>query len=203
MYKISELEEKWKRYNRSRMIIYLLSLVSVLLVILMFVLSIMGVFSDNKSDSSEVVKQEESKSNSTVIPEINKDDIKIKYVDEEVEKATKKAKKIKLEISENKISDGKIADIKKRFEFSQDPQDSIYLARYYDDRGEYEEAEKWALETNRLDNTIEESWLIFAKAKAKQGKTKEAVKVLSAYYDSSGSKKAEVLMSKIKRGLAY
>ncbi len=65
---------------------------------------------------------------------------------------------------------------------------------------EYAKAEKWALETNKLDNAIEESWLIFAKAQAKQGKRIESLKVLKAFFDQGGSSKAKILMDRIRRG---
>lgn len=204
MYKISELEDKWKRYNRSRIIVYLLSVVSVLLVILMFVMSIKGMWSDEDTNTekttSKMSKQGHQSNNNA---KMNKDEIRIKYKDEEVERATRKSKKINLKITKDKENRIKIAEIKKRFEFAQDPQDSIYLARYYESRGEYAEAEKWALETNRIDNTIEDSWLIFARAKAKQGKKSDALKALDAYYQSTSSKKAGNLIDKIKRGVKY
>jgi len=91
-------------------------------------------------------------------------------------------------------------DIENRFEYSKNASDSLFLAKYYYDKMNYNKAEKWALETNRLDSSIEESWLIFAKSQVKQGKRIEALKVLKVYLDKSGSRKAKVLMDKIRRG---
>jgi len=114
----------------------------------------------------------------------------------------KKKKSILIQVTERGSKDI-AADIENRFEFAKDKSDSLFLAKYYYDKMEYAKAEKWALETNKLDNTIEESWLIFAKAQAKQGKRVEALKVLQAFYEQSGSPAARVLMDKIRRGKRF
>ena len=114
----------------------------------------------------------------------------------------KKKKSILIQVSERGSKDI-AADIENRFEFAKDKSDSLFLAKYYYDKMNYPKAEKWALETNKLDNTIEESWLIFAKAQAKQGKRLEALKVLKAFYEQSSSPKAKVLMDKIRRGKRF
>ncbi len=95
------------------------------------------------------------------------------------------------------------ADIENRFEFAKDKSDSLFLAKYYYDKMDYEKAEKWALETNRIDNAVEESWLIFAKSLAKRGKRIEALKVLRALLDKSESARGKKLMDKIRRGQRF
>jgi hypothetical protein len=71
----------------------------------------------------------------------------------------------------------------------------------------YKKAEYWALQTNRINEKIEDSWLIFATAKAKQGKKNEAMKVLRAYIDKTDSVRAKELYGRINSGkslpLAY
>jgi len=97
----------------------------------------------------------------------------------------------------------KVAEIEERFKDSQDPQDSLYLARYYYKRREFKKAESWAVSTNNIDGDIEESWLIFAKARAKQGFRVDAIKVLQSFYDETNSAKAKKLLDKIRRGLPF
>jgi predicted Zn-dependent protease len=93
-----------------------------------------------------------------------------------------------------------VHDIEKRFQFAKDKDDALFLARYYYDKQEYQMALKWALETNKLDSDIEESWLIFGRAKARLGLRMEAIRVLQAYYDRTGSRKAKQLLDKVRRG---
>jgi len=112
---------------------------------------------------------------------------------------TKKRKNLLIQVTERGGKDIAV-DIENRFEFAKDKSDSLFLAKYYYDKMEYAKAEKWALETNKLDNAIEESWLIFAKAQAKQGKRIESLKVLKAFFDQGGSSKAKILMDRIRRG---
>ena len=91
-------------------------------------------------------------------------------------------------------------EITKHFRQSGDKEDALFLARYYYDKHQYNKALNWALETNKIDNNIEESWLIFGKAKAKLGQRIEAIRVLQAYCDRSGSKKGKKLLEKVRKG---
>ena len=76
---------------------------------------------------------------------------------------------------------------------------SLYMARTYYKKGNYPKAQKWALIANSLNDKLEESWLIFAKSKAKLGKNREAQQILSAYITKTDSAKAKALLLKIKK----
>ena len=115
---------------------------------------------------------------------------------------TKKRKNLLIQVTERGGKDIAV-DIENRFEFAKDKSDSLFLAKYYYDKMEYAKAAKWALETNKLDNVIEESWLIFAKSLAKQGKRIESLKVLRAFLEQGKSVKARALMDKIRRGKSF
>ena len=91
-------------------------------------------------------------------------------------------------------------DVAKRFYQSHDTDDSLFLAKSYYTKGNYKKAEYWALQTNKIDGNIEESWLIFAKAKVKRGNKNEAVRILTTYIKRSNSVQAESLLKKIKKG---
>ena len=96
-----------------------------------------------------------------------------------------------------------VKEVEERFKISQDPQDSLFLARYYYKKGDYAKAIDWAINTNNIDGTIEESWLIFAKAQAKMGHRVDAIKALQSYYDSTGSSKAKELLDKLRFGKPF
>ena len=90
-------------------------------------------------------------------------------------------------------------EIESRFAFAPDPDDALFLARAYYKNGNYRKAARWALETNKLNGDIEESWLIFAKAKARTGQKNEAIRVLTQYTKKSNSVEAKKLLNKLKK----
>ena len=106
---------------------------------------------------------------------------------------------VNIEVTTRK-SDVSAQEIEKRFRFARDKDDALFLAQYYYDKKAYKQALRWALETNKLDSDIEESWLIFGRAKARLGQRIEAIRVLQAYYDRTGSPRAQKLLDAIRRG---
>jgi len=126
----------------------------------------------------------------------------IGFDDKEKEKVKKKYEDVLIPKQSSKEIKAKeaLAEVEERFKASQDPKDSLWLARKYYEMGDYAKAETWAINTNNIDGDIEESWLIFAKARAKQGDRVDAIKVLQSYYDETGSKKAKALLDKLRRG---
>lgn len=93
-----------------------------------------------------------------------------------------------------------IEKMKKKFAQSQSSRDALLLAKNYYKKADYLASEKWALRANKLDNSLEDSWLLFAKSKVKLGKEKEALKVLVSYSKKSQSIKAKRLIGQIKAG---
>jgi len=90
-------------------------------------------------------------------------------------------------------------EVESRFSVAPDPDDSLFLAKMYYNKGSYRKAAHWALQTNKLNGDIEESWLIFAKAKTKTGQKNEAIRILSQYAKRSKSVKAKRLLKKLKK----
>jgi hypothetical protein len=88
--------------------------------------------------------------------------------------------------------------MKKKFEQNKNPREALLISKAYYRAGDYSQAERWALVANNLDKNLDESWLLFAKAKDKLGKKSEALKILVAYYRTSKSPKAKILIDKIK-----
>ncbi len=91
-------------------------------------------------------------------------------------------------------------DVAKRFTQSHDTDDSLFLAKSYYRKGNYKKSEYWALQTNKVNSNIEESWLIFAKSKVKSGHKNEAMRILADYIKRSNSTQAKSLLYKIKKG---
>ncbi|MFT7823363.1 MAG: CDC27 family protein [Sulfurimonas sp.] len=89
-------------------------------------------------------------------------------------------------------------DIEDRFDETREIEDSLFLARSYFNKGNYKKAEYWALQTNKVDDSIEESWLIFAKSKVKLGHKNEAIKILELYLKKHDSRDAVRLLEKLK-----
>jgi len=90
-------------------------------------------------------------------------------------------------------------EVEKRFNQFRDPDDALFLARMYYKKGAYTKSESWALKTNKIDQNIEESWIIFAKSKIKQGNLDEARAILFKYIRQSSSQEAKTLLQKISK----
>ncbi|MFH0710830.1 MAG: CDC27 family protein [Pseudomonadota bacterium] len=93
-----------------------------------------------------------------------------------------------------------IHEIEERFQNNSNPHLGLYIARYHYDHGNYNEAYNYSLKTNAINNTIEESWLIFAKSMAKLGKTDQAKKTLQLYISQSNSDAAKSLLDSLDKG---
>lgn len=97
-------------------------------------------------------------------------------------------------------TDKDIQNILKRFEEDKNPALSLFLAKRYYELGNYEEASKYALITNRLNKDIDDSWLIFSKALVKMHHKDKAINILRKYIQSSHSTNAAVLLHDIESG---
>jgi hypothetical protein len=93
-----------------------------------------------------------------------------------------------------------IHEIEERFKNNSNPHLGLYIARYHYDHGNYTEAYNYALKTNAINNSIEESWLIFAKSLIKLGKAEQARKTLQLYISQSNSDSAKNLLSSLEKG---
>ncbi len=142
-----------------------------------------------------------------VKPNVPDDEIRVIGFDSDKEKKKIKKKYEDILIPKQSAKDiqekEEMAQLEEEFKNTQDPQTSLKLARYYYKIGNYKKAEDWAVATNNIDGDIEESWLIFAKARAKQGFRTDAIKVLQSYYDETKSEKAHNLLVKLRKGLKY
>ena len=237
MYDIEELEKKWLRYRRRKIIVIASSVILVTSIIggvsyLVFTLGSSSKEDDSiqikkhkiATDKDIIVKREEpihtinsevpsmqSRTNgvdstqkqydvvNTPIRGREKDGV---IESSEVISQARKVPKLNMIISEPE-SGSVIKEIEDRFRTSRNYDDAIYLAEYYYSHKNYKKAEYWAMQANIVDSIPEESWMIFAKAKVKSGHRVEALKVLEAYYNKTGSTNALDLIDTIRKNKSF
>ena len=105
-----------------------------------------------------------------------------------------------LSINRNNESKLDINDLQRRFKETSNANLGLFIARYYYDHGNYDEAYNYALKTNNLNNRIDESWILFSKSLVKLGRTDQAKKTLQLYISQSNSEAARALLDTIERG---
>ncbi|UFS63194.1 hypothetical protein LOH54_03480 [Sulfurimonas sp. HSL-3221] len=93
-----------------------------------------------------------------------------------------------------------IQDVIARFKKSKNPILSLFVAKRYYHTGNYQQAYNYALITNELDSTIEDSWLIFAKSLYKMDQKEMAIKTLKSYIQESSSVKAKITLDQMEKG---
>lgn len=92
-----------------------------------------------------------------------------------------------------------IHELEERFKNNSNPNLGLYIARYHYDHANYSEAYNYALKTNALNATLDESWLIFAKSLVKLGKTDQAKKTLQLYISNSNSENAKNFLETLNK----
>jgi tetratricopeptide (TPR) repeat protein len=123
----------------------------------------------------------------------------VPVVEEEEMNLEPQKEKIKITI-QRRESQNDIKEVIKRFQKNNNPALSLFVAKKYYELGDYKQAYNYALVTNKINNDIEDSWLIFAKSLVKLGKKGQAIKTLQKYITYSHSSNAQVLLDEIQRG---
>jgi len=132
-------------------------------------------------------------------PKIDITTIEKPKVETKTSTVEKPHKKIHLNIIET-TNVSAYKDVAARFRQSHETDDSLFLAKVYYSKGNYKKAEYWALQTNKVNGNIEESWLIFVKSKVKLGHKNEAIRILREYVKRSNSPQARILLEKMTKG---
>ena len=225
MYDIKPLEEEWKKYQlKKRKPIYLVLFLLTLLIIIFFsVLNFSSVnkYIDNVNNKSIMSKKvnkssllknnalsrlerEEYDKNINTRDDLTIDksldvlvDIPILDATDNIGTNNNPHKKIYLDIIETSSAKA-YEDVEKRFKQSQDIDDALFLAKSYYKKHNYEKAEYWAYELNKLDANLEESLFIFVQAKVKLGHIPESISILKSYITKSNSEEAKKLLYKIE-----
>jgi tetratricopeptide (TPR) repeat protein len=224
MYDVAELERQWRRYRRKRRlrqlgVVVVLALAGSGIAWLAqhprYFMSVTAVAGSEPNHTAQSVSAEPpvalpmTNAVPTVAAEQDRPPKKMTFVFDDgtvpptVEgNDTNADGKVAIEVTAQKVTQT-VEQLEEKFEYDKDKEDALFLARYYYDKQDYNRAMKWALETNKLDSDIEESWLIFAKAKAKTGKRVEAIRILQTYFDRTGSVTAKQLLGLIRRGKPF
>ncbi|WP_457603179.1 CDC27 family protein [Nitratifractor sp.] len=242
MYDIEELEERWKRYRRKKLLrrlAWMLLLVVVLILPLLYVEVYQGKKKPIDRKNEHVAAKPEhnrSKKNVSVsteqktekiqreikaasllqtVPPSMKEEMhpkekpirpkmKITFTDEPSKETTPLRKGKTVELSMVKRNDAAvIRSIEKRFPLSRDYDDAMYLAKYYYSKHRYKKAEYWAMQANVIDSSKVESWILFAKSKAKRGHRTEAIRILQRYYDNTGDPQVKLLIDAMRKGRKF
>jgi len=228
MYDLKPLEEEWEKYHKKkRLPLYIGILLGVLLIIMTILLVYYDMFSkeiiEKNVDKVENTKSVVIKSDNKVIDNTSKNELEkiivktkdmnkplemvvdnIPILEEESSKEIlkenvidKPKKKMHLNIIESSSLDA-YKDVEERFFKSRDVDDSLFLAKSYYRKGLYKKSEYWALQTNKINSTIDDSWIIFAQSKIKLGQKNEAMSILQNYIKRTGSERAKNILLKIK-----
>jgi tetratricopeptide (TPR) repeat protein len=218
MYNIKALEEEWKRYNRKKKRPWIIGSILFVVTVVLFVIVRQDSFfqgllntegkstEPNKSAAlskavyvDKALSELEYKHKSVVvdapIEEVSSTE---KYPETQSGTYAAKAKKLHIEVVEADSRDA-YREVEKRFRLGHDIDDSLFLAKAYYLKGEYKKAEYWALQTNKINENIEESWIIFVKSKVKRGHKNEAIRILNTYIQKTNSSEAKALLEKIKK----
>ena len=232
MYDIDELERKWIRYSRKRLLKRLALAGVIVLAIVVPIGYAMRHTSKNAvassagtmkrphpleknvtASSAVVVKSPNPQAPLRAVAPISEEQKPKKpkmlitlsdpgQVSGSEREETPAQKKIRLQMTDAK-SIKVVRMIEKRFPTTRDYNDAMYLAKYYYGKRDYRKAEYWAMQANTIDSSKEESWIVFGKAKAKRGHRADALRVLQAYYDRSGSMRVRELINRIRKGKRY
>lgn len=115
--------------------------------------------------------------------------------EEVIELEPKTKPKIDIQFSSE---NNEISILKENFNKNKNPEIALKIAKkcYQDKR--YSDTIKWALSANNLDNSIEESWVMFAKAKYMLKQKDDALRALEEYNKNKNKPEINELINKIK-----
>ncbi|DAB28147.1 MAG: hypothetical protein A2513_08445 [Sulfurimonas sp. RIFOXYD12_FULL_33_39] len=122
-----------------------------------------------------------------------------KEIEEVREPLHVKDKKVFVNIERNNDADD-IEEVIKRFKVNNNPALSLFIAKKYYQLGEYEKAYNYALITNKINNNIDASWVLFSKSLVKLNKKEMAIETLKKYIEYSNSQQAKQLLDEISSG---
>ncbi len=105
-----------------------------------------------------------------------------------------------LQVGHSTTSEVELRSVIKRFNKSKKPALSLFIAKKYYDQGNYKESYNYARQTYKLNPKIEDGFILYAQSLAKLGKTDKAIAKLKPYIKKTGSVKAKILLSDIKKG---
>ncbi|MBL0708764.1 MAG: CDC27 family protein [Sulfurimonas sp.] len=219
MLNINELETRWRKHKiKEYTPLAVIALITVLIGIFsIYVVSTQQVETQKepstlKADSKQEEEQKKEITQSskalkkvTLAPSFKfisniDNDIELDKKKEEKVKKKKYVEKTNTILIKRQSTQEDISYVIKRFKNNNDPALSLFIAKKYYELGEYDSSYNYALTTNQIDDSIDDSWLIFSKSLVKLNRKKEAIKVLKKYIKHSNSSQAKLLLRDIMSG---
>jgi len=217
MYDINILEEEWKQYRRKRFRPWIFTGIGLIFIAVLTVFFFEPAQFDRLSFHKKEKRSMHKKTEESILIDGPLVNLEVKnagsitetpLVEVSAENETNEQTVMNTDISKKTLQikvveandRNAFKEVAKRFRLGHDVDDSLFLAKSYYDIGDYKKAEYWALQTNKVDENIEESWLIFIKAKMKRGQKNEALRIPNTYIKRTNSAEAKVLRERIKKG---
>lgn len=129
----------------------------------------------------------------------NENSFSLDDTEPQASQAIQDEKKLTLSITTEK-NDSDLKDVIRRFKKNKNPALSLFIAKHYYDKANYQKSYNYALMTNQIDKNIDASWIIFSKSLVKLGQQELAMNTLKSYLKTSKSSAAKVLLRKIQSG---
>lgn len=105
-----------------------------------------------------------------------------------------------VQIGDKSTTEDELRGVIKRFNRNKNPALSLFIAKKYYEKGNYNESYTYARETYILNPNIEDGVLLYSQSLVKLGKNKLAISKLEPYIKKSGSIKAKTLLNEIQKG---
>ena len=105
-----------------------------------------------------------------------------------------------VQVGHSTTSKDELRSVIKRFNKTQNPALSLFIAKKYYDQGDYKESYNYAKATYKLNPNIEDGVLLYTKSLVKLGYQDKALSKLKPYINKSGSIKAKILLNEIQKG---
>jgi len=146
----------------------------------------------NKEQSKKSAEQEEAKKDIVIKPTKKESD---PVMIEEIELHISHPLKIQRKNTQDDLN-----HVLERFSKNNNPALSLFIAKKYYEMQDYHQSYNYALITNRINDDIDASWIVFAKSLVKLDRKEEAIKTLESYFEHSKSTQAKTLLEEIERG---
>jgi len=152
---------------------------------------------DNIEKKTTIKKEQPIEKEKTIVKKPN---LKVQEKVAIIKKPEVKIEKKAIINIERKDTYDDIRHVIKRFKTNNSPALSLFIAKKYYQLQEYDKSYNYALITNKINNNIEASWIIFAKSLIKLNKKDMAIKTLQKYINHSHSSQARLLLDEILSG---
>ncbi len=201
MHNVKFLEKEWSKLNFKRfivkfgLIIFTILIASVILTLVFSNIDFNSFYEEKKIEEKIIIdepKIEEDIEEEIVQPPIYKNII------EEEEKVIESKNPI---ISISKTKKDFLTTLKDKYNKSPDYMSAIAIAEEFYKKDSYKESLIWSIRANEIDDTKDESWLIFANSKIKLNKKIEAINALKIYLSKNSSNRIEELLNKLQKDI--